>query len=78
MEVKYQPTKTALTLAEHKELLATYSKENKKLAAQLDEAIKGLEFARGKLIEVQEENRKLKLIILRMTEGVKANEQINS
>ena len=75
MEMKYRPTKTALTLAEYKEMLAACSKENKNLAAQLDEAITGLKHARDKLIEAQEENRKLKLIILRMTEGLETKNE---
>ena len=65
---RYKPSKTQLTLTETKELLESYKKENAKLRKAVDEALDGLKFARQKLIEKEDENRNLKLIILRMTE----------
>jgi hypothetical protein len=66
--LKYRPSKTQITLAETKELLKAYANENKKMRQVLSEAESALKFARDKLIEKEEENRQLKLIILRMTE----------
>lgn len=66
--LKYRPSKTQITLAETKELLKEYANENKKMRQVLSEAESALKFARDKLIEKEEENRKLKLIIFRMTE----------
>ena len=66
--LKYRPSKTQITLAETKELLKEYANENKKMRQVLSEAESALKFARDKLIEKEEENRQLKLIILRMTE----------
>ena len=64
----YKPSKTQLTLTELKEQLESYKRENAKLRKAVDEALDGLKFARQKLIEKEDENRNLKLIILRMTE----------
>ena len=66
--LKYRPSKTQITLAETKELLKAYANENKKMRQVLSEAESALKFVRDKLIEKEEENRKLKLIIFRMTE----------
>ena len=66
--MKYAPSKTALTMAELKEKLAEATKALKKANAALDEATKALKFARDLLKNKEEENRQLKLIILRMTE----------
>ena len=66
--LKYRPSKTQLKISEMRELLRAYAKENKKMREVLTEAESALKFARDKLIEKEEENRKLKLIILRMTE----------
>lgn len=71
--LKYRPSKTQITLAETKELLKAYAKENKKMRQVLSEAESALKFARDKLIEKEEENRQLKLIILRMTEQEERN-----
>lgn len=71
--LKYRPSKTQITLAETKELLKVYAKENKKMRQVLSEAESALKFARDKLIEKEEENRQLKLIILRMTEQEERN-----
>lgn len=65
---RYKPSKTQLTLTETKELLESYKRENAKLHKAVDEALEGLKFARQKLIEKENENRNLKLIILRLTE----------
>ena len=66
--LKYRPSKTQLKISEMRELLHAYTKENKKMREVLTEAESALKFARDKLIEKEEENRQLKLIILRMTE----------
>ena len=66
--LKYRPSKTQLKISEMRELLRAYAKENKKMREVLTEAESALKFARDKLIEKEEENRQLKLIILRMTE----------
>lgn len=71
--LKYRPSKTQITLAETKELLKAYANENKKMRQVLSEAESALKFARDKLIEKEEENRQLKLIILRMTEQEERN-----
>ena len=71
--LKYRPSKTQITLTEAKELLKAYAKENKKMRQVLSEAESALKFARDKLIEKEEENRQLKLIILRMTEQEERN-----
>lgn len=71
--LKYRPSKTQITLAETKELLKAYFNENKKMRQVLSEAESALKFARDKLIEKEEENRQLKLIILRMTEQEERN-----
>ena len=70
---KYKPSKTQLTLAEYKNLVDAYKRENRKLKAELGDAQYGLKWTRDKLIETEEENRKLKLIILRMTEKGEKN-----
>lgn len=66
--LKYRPSKTQMTLTETRELLKAYAQENRKMRKVLEEAESALKFARDKLIEKEEENRKLKLIIFRMTE----------
>ena len=65
---RYKPSKTQLTLAEVKEQLAAYKKENRKLRDELGDVQYALKWTRDKLIEKEDENRNLKLIILRMTE----------
>ena len=71
--LKYRPSKTQLKISEMRELLRAYAKENKKMREVLTEAESALKFARDKLIEKEEENRQLKLIILRMTEQEERN-----
>ena len=67
-KVKYRPTKTQLTLTELKSINEAFKQENRKLKAELGDAQYALKWTRDRLIEKEEENRKLKLIILRMTE----------
>ena len=50
-------------------LLAEYRKKLNEASKALEESSDALKLARNLLIEKEEENRKLKLIILRMTEG---------
>ena len=69
MNGRYTPSKTKVTLTELKMLLADYRKKLNELSKALDESADALKLARNLLIEKEEENRKLKLIILRMTEG---------
>ena len=65
---RYKPSKTQLTLTETKELLESYKKENRKMKAELGDVQYALKWTRDKLIEKEDENRNLKLIILRLTE----------
>lgn len=65
---KYAPSKTALTMAELKANLSEAQKGLEKAARDLGEAQGALKLARELLKEKEEENRQLKLIILRMTE----------
>ena len=67
-KAKYRPSKTQLNLGELRELVEAFKRENRKLKAELGDAEYGLKWTRDKLQEVEKENRKLKLIILRMTE----------
>lgn len=62
MNGRYTPSKTQVTLAEYKKSLNEANKA-------LDESSNALKLARKLLVEKEDENRKLKLIILRMTEG---------
>lgn len=50
-------------------LLTEYRKKLNEASKALEESSDALKLARNLLIEKEEENRKLKLIILRMTEG---------
>lgn len=65
---KYAPSKTALTMAELKANLSEAQKGLKKAVCDLNEAQDALKYARDLLKAKEEENRQLKLIILRMTE----------
>lgn len=65
---KYAPSKTALTMAELKANLAEARKGLEKAVRELGDAEAALKWTRDKLVEVEAENRKLKLMILRMTE----------
>lgn len=65
---KYRPSKTQLTVAELKSLNEALKRENRKMKAELGDTQYALKWTRDKLIETEDENRKLKLIILRMTE----------
>jgi len=66
---KYRPTKTQLTLAQLKSLCDSLKNDNRKMAAELEKANRDKEWAMNQLQEVQADNRRLGLIILRMTEG---------
>ena len=72
---RYKPTKTQLTLAETKELLEAYKKENRSMKAELGDVQYALKWTRDKLQEKEDENRRLKLIILRMTERGDAEDE---
>lgn len=72
---RYKPSKTQLTLAEVKEQLAAYKKENRKMRDELGDVQYALKWTRDKLIEKEDENRNLKLIILRMTEQGEAQKK---
>ena len=67
-KAKYRPSKTQLNLGELRELVEAYKRENRKLKAELGDAEYALKWTRDKLIEKEEECRKLKLIVLRLTE----------
>ena len=67
-KVKYRPTKTQLTLGEIKNICEELKRENRKLKSELGDTQYALKWTRDKLQEKEDENRKLKLIILRMTE----------
>lgn len=66
--LKYRPSKTQLTLREMRELLEMYRRENDIMRDTLKEAESALKWARDTLIKKEDENRKLKQIILCMTE----------
>lgn len=65
---KYAPSKTALTMAELKDKLKEATDALHRANAALTEATDSLKLARELLKAKEEENRQLKLIILRMTE----------
>lgn len=66
---KYRPTKTQLTMVQLKSLCDSLKNDNRKMAAELAKANKDREWAMNQLQEAQADNRRLGLIILRMTEG---------
>lgn len=66
--LKYRPSKTQLTLREMRELLEMYRRENDIMRDTLKEAESALKWARDTLIKKEEENRRLKLVIMRLTE----------
>lgn len=65
---KYAPSKTALTVADLKDKLKEAKDALHRANATLTEATDSLKLARELLKAKEEENRQLKLIILRMTE----------
>lgn len=65
---KYAPSKTALTVADLKTKLKEATDALHKANNALTEATNALKLARELLKAKEEENRQLKLIILRMTE----------
>lgn len=66
--VKYRPTKTQLTLAEYKNLIDAYRRENHKLKADLEKAQKDRAWAMEKLQEVQADNRRMGILLTRLSE----------
>lgn len=68
-KTKYKPTKTQLTMAQLKGLCDALKSDNRKLEAELKQAKGKCEWAMGKLQEAQEDNRRLGMIILRLTEN---------
>lgn len=68
VKVKYAPAKTP-TYAELKTLLEAYKTENREMRKALGESVAALKLARKMLIDKEEENRKLKFIVLQLTEG---------
>ena len=66
--VKYRPTKTQLTLAEYKNLIDAYRRENRKLKAELEKAQKDRAWAMEKLQEVQADNRRMGILLTRLSE----------
>lgn len=75
---KYSPSKTALTVADLKAKLKEATDALYRANAALTEATDALELARNLLKIKEEENRQLKLIILRMTEQGVADGKSNS
>ena len=69
MYSRHKPNQAQLLILELRKQLAAYKEENLKLRKSIEDSIFGLEYARKKLIEKEEENRQLKLIILRMEES---------
>lgn len=67
-KLKYAPSKTALTMSELKAKLKEATDALNKANNALTEATDALKLARNLLKIKEEENRQLKLIILRMTE----------
>ena len=67
-KAKYAPNKTQLTLAEYKNLITEYKRENRKLKAELVKAQKDREWAMDKLQEAQLENRRLGITITLLSE----------
>lgn len=65
---KYAPSNTALTMAELKDKLKEATDAFHRANNALTEATDALKLSRELLKTKEEENRKLKLIILRMTE----------
>ena len=67
--IKYAPSKTRLTVAESKKKLKEATAALRKANAALEESVASLKFARDLICKQDEEIRRLKLIILRMSEG---------
>ncbi len=66
---KYRPTKTQLTLTQLKNLCDALKNDNRKITAELEKATAERKWAMEQLQKAQEDNRRLGMIILRMTEG---------
>ena len=77
-KVKYRPTKTQLTLAEYKNLLEAYRRENRKMKAELETAQKERAWAMEKLQDAQTENRRLGILLTRLSERGESNVEMDS
>ena len=77
-KVKYRPTKTQLTLAEYKNLLEAYRRENRKMKAELETAQKERAWAMEKLQDAQTENRRLGILLTRLSERGESNAEMDS
>ena len=64
------PIKTKLKMSELQSLLLAYQQENNELRRELETKAITAKYAVNKLVEKEEENRKLKMIILRMSEDL--------
>ena len=77
-KVKYRPTKTQLTLAEYKNLLEAYRRENRKMKAELETAQKERAWAMEKLQDAQTENRRLGILLTRLSERGEPNVEMDT
>lgn len=77
-KIKYAPNKTQLTLAEYKNLITEYKRENRKLKAEFVKAQKDREWAMDKLQEAQLENRRLGITITLLSEKGGSDAESNS
>lgn len=75
---KYRPTKTSLTVAEYKSLVEAYKRENRKLKAELEKAQKDRAWAMEKLQDAQTENRRLGILLTRLSEKGDGNVEMDS
>lgn len=71
--IKYSPTKTQLTLGELKSVNTALKRENRKLTAELEKAQKDRAWALEKLQEVQANNRRMGILLTRLSEEGGAN-----
>lgn len=77
-KVKYRPTKTQLTLAEYKNLVEAYRRENRELKAGLERAQKERAWAMEKLQDAQAENRRMGILLTRLSEKGDADVTMDS
>lgn len=71
--IKYSPTKTQLTLGELKSVNTALKRENRKLTAELEKAQKDRAWALKKLQEVQADNRRMGILLTRLSEEGEAD-----